>query len=284
MTLLALCGLLEHCKIETNGLGPDGIGQAGAAPNEQGTGGDPAGNGGVDGEAGAAGQTGAGGPAGGAGAAGGAGSAGAGAGGGGAGGVSGSGGAGGSRPECDAEKGQFSVPSAPESCFFFLGKGGLALPASSRKDWKWPEAVEDCKALGGELASLGALAEFNDIRQAIARDRGDGLNIDASLWIGASTAITSGNQADLVKSYTWVAGVDWIYDDLGVEPWAPNEPNFRGSFSSLERCVEMRNGDFLMNNLDCGVSLDFALCELPAPITKLGVAPWRLGSPVASRR
>lgn len=278
MTLLALCGLLEHCKIETNGLGPEGNGQAGA-PNEQGAGGDPAGSGGggVNGEAGAAGQTGAGagGTANGAGGVGGAGAAGAGAAGVGGGGASGGGGSGGSVSLCNPTKGQFSVPSEPRSCFLFLGKGGLTLPPSSRTEWEWPEAVADCNAIGGQLASLGTLAEYEDIRQAIARDRGDGLTINGSVWLGAATGIASGNQTDVAKSFIWQnTGVDWIYDVPGAEPWDPGEPSLPFFFSDLERCVEMRiEVDFRMNNTNCDDRRRFALCELPAPITKLDVAP-----------
>lgn len=283
VALLAACGLLQHCKIATEGLGPYDSGQAGDGSNEQGAGGGPSGSGGFPGQAGA-GQAGTGAAgttngSGGAGAAGDAGSAGTGAGGAGSGGVSGTGGMGGSAgggPQCDAAKGEFAVPSAPASCFVFLAEGAKALPPPSRSDWNWDQAVDDCEKLGAQLASLGTLAEYNDLRQAIGRDRGDGLTVNGSIWIGARTDIDTNfpSEAELMPSFDWQNEQSaWVYTTFGAEPWGGNEPSRPGAFQALERCVEMRNGDFLMNNLDCDRNLDFALCERNAPIVPLGAAP-----------
>ena len=212
LSLLAFAALLAHCSIETSGLGGADAGQAGA-PAIAGVGGSDLGGGnGGSGPAGAAGQAGGGDSGGGAGAGGFAGD---------------GGGAGGALSTCDAARGEFTVPNAPTSCFFFLAEGARQAPPSARTEWAWAEAVEDCTALSSRLASLATLAEYDDIRQAVAGDRGDGLTITGNVWVGARTDIGGFfNQLDLAPSFYWHASdEDWVYDKPDVDPWSAGEPS-----------------------------------------------------------
>jgi hypothetical protein len=287
LLLLGSCFVaLAHCQLETEGLGldggqagtsSDGFGGASGGPFTQGTGGtsNEGGTAGAGGLGGAAGVGGSDNPSGASGAAGNGGEGGStagsasGAAGEGGGGAAGSGGAG-----CDAAKGEFSVPSAPGSCFFFLGNGSLVTPPSERTQWDWDEARIDCEALQARLASLAELAEYDAVQDLVSASNNGGgggtgggsdvggVRVTSSVWIGARTDADPGNQSQLAQSFVWQSGEEWKYDPPEEHPWGADQPDFNFFGVLTERCVEMREPfDFNMNNLGCDTNLNFVLCE-----------------------
>ncbi len=187
-----LLGLsLGHCALATEGLGPENGGLAGSSLQGSGGAGEagapvagdgPGGAGGA-GEGGAAGSGGAGGGAAGSGGAGGAGGAG--------------GSAGGGPLPCDVSKGEFELVGGGGSCFFLLNANAPRRAELEREKWQWAEARDDCDRLGGTLASLASLAEFDATRDAIdAGAEGTVIAVTRDVWIGGSTSLTQASNLD----------------------------------------------------------------------------------------
>lgn len=288
LLLLGSCFVtLAHCRLETQGQGfdgaqagssSDGLGGASGGPFTQGTGGtsNEGGTAGVGGLGGAAGVGGSDNPSGasvgGSGGNGGDGGSttGGASGAAGNGGVGGNGGAG-----CDASKGEFSVPSAPGSCFFLLGAGSKATPPPARTQWTWDEAKADCLGLQAQLASLADVTEYDAIQTLVLNSDNDGggddddddgsdvggVRVSSSVWIGARTDADPNSRDQLAQSFVWQSGEEWKYDNADEYPWNSGQPDFFG-FVLAERCAEMHvSFDYKMNNLGCGESLRFVLCE-----------------------
>ncbi|HEU4411663.1 MAG TPA: C-type lectin domain-containing protein [Polyangiaceae bacterium] len=179
--------------------------------------------------------------------------------------MGGSSGAGGGAPtECDESKGEFGKVSAPGSCFFLLAEGSKATPpGSSRTEWSWDEARNDCNALSSQLASLASGAEYDELRSYLFEGGGDS-QVDSDVWIGARTdAPVPATPQELAYLFTWQSGEPWTYSTFGNWPWRDDEPALNPN--DLERCVEMRyDFSFEMNNRACDERLRFVLCERDA--------------------
>lgn len=182
-------------------------------------------------------------------------------------GASGSGGeagAGGNPPRpCDPEKSEFSVKSAPDSCFFLVGGDSKSVPPSGLTFRGFDEAYFDCMDLGASLATLADQQEYLDVRAIIANDVPVAVGTD-SVWLGAKTFVNplSVTQQELAESFRWLDGETWAFTNPSTPPWSSTQP----SLTSDEVCINMR-GDagaaHLMNNANCITKLRFALCERP---------------------
>ncbi|HEU4534317.1 MAG TPA: C-type lectin domain-containing protein [Polyangiaceae bacterium] len=288
-TWLLACVGLWQCSLDSSGratstTGPIGAaGQPGGAAGEGGVQGGPgagrSGVGGGGGDGGAGSDAGNGGATAAGGAAGEASGAGGGSGGAGTAGAGAAGAGGGPPPTCDADKSEFAVKSAPDSCFFLIGGASKSVPPSKQTTWSYDEAYFDCIALGASLAVLADEQEYIDVRAVIAShapvDVGTG-----SAWIGAKTLADPLvlTPPQLAASFQWVNGEPWAYNTPSDLPWSSNEP----SSTKNESCVYMR-GDFgaahLMNNAVCATKARFALCERPlvAPALPPGSVDERRG-------
>jgi hypothetical protein len=137
-----------------------------------------------------------------------------------------------------------------------------------REKWQWAEARDDCDRLGGTLASLASLAEFDATRDAIdAGAEGTVIAVTRDVWIGGSTSLTQASNLDqLAASFQWESQEPWAFDDAGQGPWSLGQPDFVGSGDVAEQCVELRSAvQYRLNNRPCSALLEFALCERPGP-------------------
>jgi hypothetical protein len=158
--------------------------------------------------------------------------------------------------------GEFEVPSAADSCFFFVSETSIKRPASNRIAWTWEQAGADCASLGGQLASLASLDEVNEVRAVIAAGTG-AANVNNSVWVGASTQkLNVESDEELAASFTWLSGEAWAFGTPLVDPWGTNQPDTLAEGQVTEGCVEMRAAfQYRFNNLACATSSQFLLCE-----------------------
>ncbi|XP_078659901.1 lymphocyte antigen 75-like isoform X2 [Branchiostoma floridae x Branchiostoma belcheri] len=119
----------------------------------------------------------------------------------------------------------------------------------------WEEALANCQAKGGDLASVHSPEEANFLLSQMN-------DVFAQYWIGL-------NDKSVENGFTWTDGTP-----VSFTLWNDGEPNNAGNG---EHCVEMvvSSGEAFWNDMDCGASRNW-VCKIrrgvqPIPITT--VAP-----------
>ena len=116
-----------------------------------------------------------------------------------------------------------------QSCYRLVGSTAL----------EWSDALSDCEAWGGSLASITSSDEQLFVVALLSE----------STWIG-------GNGSGTQEIFEWASGEEWLF-----EAWADGEP----SVTLDEDCVEMNQTlDFAWNNTICA-DLHAYLCERRPP-------------------
>ncbi|XP_029598180.1 ladderlectin-like isoform X2 [Salmo trutta] len=112
----------------------------------------------------------------------------------------------------------------------------------------WPEAEHYCLLLGGNLASVHSLSQYNFLQSVIQSSA----NRAQITWIGANDAIKEG-------LWLWSDGSRFSYQNWGQRQ--PDNYNYgagNDNTNGREHCMEMNyGGDFRQNDAPCWKQLPF---------------------------
>ncbi|XP_029598411.1 galactose-specific lectin nattectin isoform X1 [Salmo trutta] len=113
---------------------------------------------------------------------------------------------------------------------------------------KWPEAEHYCLLLGGNLASVHSLSQYNFLQSVIQSSA----NRAQRTWIGANDAIQEG-------LWLWSDGSRFSYQNW--DQGQPSNYNYgagNDNTNGREHCMEMNyGGDFRQNDAPCWMKLPF---------------------------
>ncbi|XP_024233278.2 galactose-specific lectin nattectin-like isoform X1 [Oncorhynchus tshawytscha] len=126
---------------------------------------------------------------------------------------------------------------------------------------KWPEAEHYCLLLGGNLASVHSLSQYNFLQSVIQ----SGANGAQRTWIGANDAIKV--RSTLFNTpETYTEGL-WLWSDgsrFSYQNWGKGQPdNYihvagNDNTNGHEHCMEMNfGGDFGQNDAVCWIQRPF---------------------------